>query len=250
MRLDRARRVEAGQHAAGGVVDHADQDHRPRRGPPASRGSRRPSAPTRRSRRGAAGGCGAGRGGVAAATGPRRSASGAAVCGPTYQALLGQLLAGEGGAEVGVALAVGAQDRLAELGVGRWLEGWPRRPWTRAASPPASSLRWRRRTWRVVRSSRRAASAWVRSPCRTACRILRTIAFLLAHGDPVCCVGTSIDMAPPWPGQGGHFYRVKTGHFYCRSTGADRSSKAKPNCPRRGGPPCAAVVWVSGPPDR
>src|SRR4051794_3302230 len=31
-------------------------------------------------------------------------------------------------------------------------------------------------------------------------------------------VGTSIDMAPPWPGQGGHFYRVKTGHFYFRST--------------------------------
>src|SRR5262245_7946777 len=33
-------------------------------------------------------------------------------------------------------------------------------------------------------------------------------------------VGTSVDMAPPWPGQGGHFYRVKTGHFYCRSTAA------------------------------
>src|SRR4051794_9446133 len=31
-------------------------------------------------------------------------------------------------------------------------------------------------------------------------------------------VGTSIGMAPPWPGQGGHFYRVMTGHFYCRST--------------------------------
>src|SRR5262245_34289979 len=29
---------------------------------------------------------------------------------------------------------------------------------------------------------------------------------------------TAIDMAPPWPDQGGHFYRVKTGHFYCRST--------------------------------
>jgi hypothetical protein len=25
-------------------------------------------------------------------------------------------------------------------------------------------------------------------------------------------------MVPPWPGQGGHFYRVKTGHFYCRTT--------------------------------
>jgi hypothetical protein len=25
-------------------------------------------------------------------------------------------------------------------------------------------------------------------------------------------------MALPGPGQGGHFYRVKTGHFYCRST--------------------------------
>lgn len=34
------------------------------------------------------------------------------------QALLGQLLAGEGRSEVGVVLAVGGKDSLAELGVG------------------------------------------------------------------------------------------------------------------------------------
>src|SRR3954454_363930 len=31
-------------------------------------------------------------------------------------------------------------------------------------------------------------------------------------------LGTPIVMAPPWPEQGGHFYRVKTGYSYCRST--------------------------------
>src|ERR1700732_3394186 len=36
-------------------------------------------------------------------------------------------------------------------------------------------------------------------------------------------VNTSIAMAPPWPDQGGHFYRVKTGHFYCRSTAKTRA---------------------------
>src|SRR5262245_14128197 len=47
-------------------------------------------------------------------------------------------------------------------------------------------------------------------------------------------LGTSIDMAaPPWPGQGGHFYRVKTGHFYCRSTG-DTNRKNSPAIKVRG----------------
>src|SRR5262245_55371932 len=74
-----------------------------------------------------------------------------------------------------------------------------------------------RRTWRVLLSSRRAASAWVRSPRRTACMILRTSRsfwlMVIRSGE-----STLIDMAPPWPEQGGHFYCVKTGHFYCRST--------------------------------
>jgi hypothetical protein len=38
--------------------------------------------------------------------------------GANVQAVLGQFLAGEGGSEVGVVLAVGSQDGLAKLGVG------------------------------------------------------------------------------------------------------------------------------------
>src|SRR5262249_21385718 len=74
-----------------------------------------------------------------------------------------------------------------------------------------------RRIWRILLSSRRAASAWVRSPRKTACMILRTSRsfwlMVIRSGE-----STLIDMAPPWPEQGGHFYCVKTGHFYCRST--------------------------------
>src|SRR5579859_4111242 len=65
--------------------------------------------------------------------------------------------------------------------------------------------------------SKYAACAWVRSPLRTPCRILRTSrSFWLIEIRSV--ESTAIDMAPPWPGQGGHFYRVMTGHFYCCST--------------------------------
>ena len=38
--------------------------------------------------------------------------------GPDVQAVFGQLLAGEGGAEVGIMLAVGGEDGLSELGIG------------------------------------------------------------------------------------------------------------------------------------
>src|SRR3954454_24523573 len=76
-----------------------------------------------------------------------------------------------------------------------------------------------RRTWRTLIRSSRAASAWVRSPLRTLCMTLRTSRSFWLIGIR-SGVGTSIAMAPPWPEQGGHFYRVKTGHFYCRSTGS------------------------------
>src|SRR3954447_11332336 len=82
-----------------------------------------------------------------------------------------------------------------------------------------------RRTWRTLIRSRRAASAWVRSPLRTLCMTLRTSRSFWLIGIR-SGVGTSIAMAPPWPEQGGHFYRVKTGHFYCRSTGGMAEAEA------------------------
>src|SRR5436305_281193 len=55
-----------------------------------------------------------------------------------------------------------------------------------------------RRTWRVLRPSSRAASAWVRSPLSTVCRTLRTsrsrwLMGIRSGG------GTSIGVAPPGP---------------------------------------------------
>ena len=57
---------------------------------------------------------------------------------------------------------------------------------------------------------------------RTPLHHLQDIAFLLTHRVSGLSLSTSVDMVPPWPDQGGHFYRVKTGHSYCRSTGARR----------------------------
>src|SRR5262249_33859566 len=117
MRLDRALGVEAGQNAIGGVVDHADKNHLLAASlqPVVDRGIHLHQL----AEAGASGATTAVRF-PASLPLPQSFGNQPATqrLGSDMQTVLGQLLAGKGGSEVGIVLSVGREDGLSELGVG------------------------------------------------------------------------------------------------------------------------------------
>src|SRR5262245_9567917 len=182
--LGRAGGVETGQHTTGGVVNHADQDQllSPAFQPVvqggvqldqfAKAGTPRPAAAVRF---------------ATALTLPQTGGQQPATqgLGADRQPLLGQLRAGEGGAEVGVTLAVGCQHRLLERRIGLPVGGLA----TQAVKQRGVAVRFELALnaadltgAEVEQSSRLGLRTF---PAQDTVQDLEDITFLLAHRNPV-----------------------------------------------------------------